>query len=76
MSAYGLWDTATCGGCEVEITRPYLTIARQQIVPNVDEILTWTRSIANALCSIVCSVSNSVIALIQHVETSMEHGRS
>ena len=41
----------------------------QQIVPTADEILAWTRKDVDALCSIFCSVSDSVMALIQHVTT-------
>ena len=58
-----LWDTTI--GTDVKlVTRPDSTNARQQIVPIADEIQAWTRRDADALCSIVCSVSDLVRALI------------
>ena len=69
MSAYKLWDIAI-GVDTKPVTRLDPTNARQQIVPNVDEILAWIRRDANAMCSIVCNVSDSIMALIQHVAKS------
>ena len=68
MSAYELWDTTT----EIyvkPVVRADLTNAGQQIVLTADEILAWTRRDADALCSIVYSISDSVMVIIQHVTT-------
>lgn len=71
LSAYELWDTAT--GADVRpVARPDPANAGQHIAPTADEIQAWTRRDADALCSIVCSVSDSVMALIQHVTTAEE----
>ena len=54
------------------VMRLDLANAGQHIVPTVDQILAWRRRVADALCSIVCSVNDSVMALIQHVTTAEE----
>ena len=66
LSAYELWDTAT--GADVRpVARLDPANGRQHIAPTAAEIQVWTRRDADAPCSIVCSVSDSVMASIQHV---------
>ena len=71
LSAYELWDTATRVDARPD-AMPDQANARQQIVPIAVEIQAWTRRDADALCSIICSVTNLVMALIQHVTTVKE----
>ena len=71
LSTYELWDTAT-GADARPAAIPDPANVGQQIVPTAAEIQAWTRRDANALCSIVYNVSNSVMALIQHVTTGMD----
>ena len=71
LSAYELWDTVL--GTDLKPV-PMQDPNDPSIIfqPNPAEVQAWLRRDADALCQIVTSVKDSVLTLIQHVNTAAE----